>query len=115
MVYTVFGTVGLKLRVIYGEGEDNVRSRVLAALRSRDEIAMQIAEQYHRIQGWLAPSDPHTNHRSARKLHERQIGQWLLETDEYQAWKSGSDRCLWLHGRAGCGETILRSTAIEDT
>jgi hypothetical protein len=114
MVYALFGIVGVTLNVIYGEGENNARNRLLAALRSRDEVATQHTEQFQKIREWLAPSDPQANHNSARKLYERQTGEWLLETDEYKAWKYGSDRCLWLYGGAGCGKTILCSTAIED-
>jgi len=29
-------------------------------------------------------------------------------------WKSGFVRSLWVHGKAGCGKTILCSTAVED-
>jgi hypothetical protein len=114
MVYALFGMVGVTLSVIYGEGETNARNRLVAALRSRDEVATQQTEQYQKIRGWLTPPDPQTNHESARKLYERQTGEWLLETDVYQAWKSGSDRCLWLCGGAGCGKTILCSTVIEN-
>ena len=63
---------------------------------------------------WLSPSDPWTNHESARQRHEPQTGAWLLQHDKYLAWKSGLARCLWVDGKAGCGKTILCYTAIED-
>lgn len=47
-------------------------------------------------------------------MHEPNTGSWLLRAPEYQWWKHGSTRCLWLYGKAGCGKTVLCSTAIED-
>jgi hypothetical protein len=115
IVYALFGIVGVMLNVNYGEGEDNARNRVLAALRQRDEFEDERKEKFQKITAWLRPSNPWTNHESARKLHEPGTGDWLLQTDEYQAWKSADGpRCLWLYGGAGCGKTVLCSTTIED-
>lgn len=41
-------------------------------------------------------------------------GMSLLRHSQYLAWESGSTRLLWVYGKAGCGKTILCSTAIED-
>jgi hypothetical protein len=114
MSYALFGIVGVTPGANYGEGADNARNRVLAAVRQRDEMEGQRKARYQEITKWLKPSDPWTNHESARRLHEEQTGQWLLQTKEYQAWQSGKDQCLWLYGGAGCGKTVLCSTVIED-
>lgn len=112
MSYALFGILGITLSVIYGEGQENARNRVLAALRQRDELSVQHAA-FQKIREWLNPPNPWTNHESARKLYVQHTGEWLFESNEYQAWKSGG-RHLWLYGGAGCGKTILCSTAIED-
>ncbi|KAF1818520.1 uncharacterized protein K489DRAFT_374151 [Dissoconium aciculare CBS 342.82] len=114
IVYALFGIVGVTLSIIYGERESNAKQRLLAELHRRNEIDSQHKERFQKITQWLRPADPWTNHKSARELHEERTGEWLLQTKEYQAWKSGEDQCLWLYGGAGCGKTVLCSTAIED-
>ncbi|KAM0719563.1 hypothetical protein Q7P37_003693 [Cladosporium fusiforme] len=114
MSYALYGIVGVTLGANYGERYEGARQRLLAAVQQRDNIAMQQAEHYRKLTEWLVAPDPGTNHESARQRHEPQTGIWLLQDDRYQAWKSGSTRCLWAYGKAGCGKTILCSTAIED-
>ncbi len=77
-------------------------------------LTAQQADQYRRIVNWLSPADPWTNHDSARRVHEPLTGVWLLQSQQYRKWKTGVDRHLWLHGKAGCGKTVLCYTIIED-
>ena len=79
-------------------------------------LDLQQADQFHfhKIVDWLSPPDPWINHASARRHHEPHTGSWFLQSDYYQRWKGGHIRHLWLHGKAGCGKTVLSSTVIED-
>lgn len=74
----------------------------------------QQAASFRMIVDWLSPVDPWTNHHAARRHHESQTGSWLLQSSQYQRWKADASSKLWLHGKAGCGKTILCSTVIED-
>lgn len=74
----------------------------------------QKSDEFRKIVGRLAPSDPGTIHDIARRCHENQTGEWLLKSKQYQSWKTGAASHLWIYGKAGCGKTILCSTAIED-
>jgi hypothetical protein len=74
----------------------------------------QQSDEFRKIVAWLAPPDPGTNHTSARQHHESQTGGWLLQSTQYTNWKTGAVSHLWMYGKAGCGKTILSSTAIED-
>ncbi|KAK5675910.1 hypothetical protein LTS10_011642 [Elasticomyces elasticus] len=114
MSYALLGILDVHMPLLYGERYTNARERLLAALRKRDHAAAQEAEHHKKIADWLAPPDPWTNHESARQRHEPGTGTWLLEHNEYLAWKSGSCRLLWLYGKAGCGKTVLCCTAIID-
>ena len=76
--------------------------------------AVQLSDHFNRISEWIAPPDPWTNHFSARQRHEAATGTWLLECDQYVRWKTGSLKYLWMYGKAGCGKTVLCSTAVED-
>lgn len=67
------------------------------------------------IKRWLNAPDPWTNHALARERCAPNTGQWLLRSEEYVKWKSDhAPQHLWLHGRPGCGKTVLCSTIIED-
>ncbi|EMC97141.1 hypothetical protein BAUCODRAFT_106474 [Baudoinia panamericana UAMH 10762] len=77
-------------------------------------LAVQQSEQFRRMIDWLSPPDPWTNHHSARQRHEPNTGEWLLQCDQYRGWKAGAVRHVWMHGKAGCGKTVLCSTAVED-
>jgi NACHT domain len=59
-------------------------------------------------------TDPSSNHTDACGLHEPETGKWLLRSPDYQNWKGGSNRFLWLHGIPGAGKTVLSSHIIED-
>ncbi|KAJ1323553.1 ankyrin repeat domain-containing protein 50 [Microdochium nivale] len=66
------------------------------------------------IRQWLSPADPSTNDTRARRLRHHNTGRWLLETPEYNSWKDARDTFLWLHGKPGCGKTVISSTVIDD-
>ncbi|KAK6433206.1 hypothetical protein LTR95_010613 [Oleoguttula sp. CCFEE 5521] len=67
-----------------------------------------------KVVDWLAPPDPWSKHADARARHEDGTGQWLLASDEYLEWKALQNRILWLHGKPGCGKTVLCSSIVED-
>ena len=77
-------------------------------------LAGQQADRFRKIADWLSPPDPWIYHAYARRHHEPQTGSWLLHSDQYVRWRSGHTRHLWLHGKAGCGKTILTSTVVGD-
>lgn len=77
-------------------------------------VDLQFSEQYKNISAWLSAADPWTNHESARQRHETQTGDWLLQCKKYEKWKLGRSNVLWMFGKAGCGKTVLCSTAVED-
>jgi len=64
--------------------------------------------------GWLTTTDPSPNHNAARELHDAHTGSWFTKSSEYQNWKTGSIRFLWLHGIPGAGKTVLFSYIVED-
>ncbi|KAJ9660146.1 hypothetical protein H2201_007053 [Coniosporium apollinis] len=74
----------------------------------------QTDERKQQVLGWLSRTDPSSNHNEARKKHEPETGDWLLQSEAYNKWKTSSSSMLWLYGKAGCGKTILCSSAIED-
>jgi hypothetical protein len=84
------------------------------AVQNQRILDAQQSDEFRKIVAWLAPPDPGTNHATARQHHESQTGDWLLKSTQYTNWKTGAVSHLWMYGKAGCGKTILSSTAIED-
>lgn len=114
------------LQLDIGTESQQLVLRLLSQVTTQDDSIVQIAAQNQRILNaqqssefrnivtWLAPPDPWTNHASARQHHESQTGSWLLKSTQYTNWKTGTVSHLWMYGKAGCGKTILSSTAIDD-
>lgn len=71
-------------------------------------------ERYRKILEWLRASDPQVDHNAARRVYVEGTGSWLLESESYAAWRNTRGAHLWLHGKAGCGKTVLSSAIIED-
>lgn len=59
-------------------------------------------ERKQQVLGWLSRTDPSSNHNEARKKHEPETGDWLLQSEAYNKWKTSSSSMLWLYGKGGC-------------
>ncbi|KAH8657802.1 hypothetical protein BX600DRAFT_468158 [Xylariales sp. PMI_506] len=66
------------------------------------------------IRDWLSPPDPSVNMTKASEARHPGTCEWFLRDPRYEAWKEGSKSFLWIHGKAGCGKTILSSMIIEN-
>ncbi|SMR60828.1 unnamed protein product [Zymoseptoria tritici ST99CH_1E4] len=102
------------LLVVAAETKETAKRTAIIGSTVMDIAAAQQADQFKKIANWLSAPDPWTNHDSAREKHEPHTGAWLLQSDQYLAWKAGFSRHLWAYGKAGCGKTVLSYTAIED-
>jgi hypothetical protein len=58
-----------------------------------------------KLQKWLSPPDPSTNHNIARKAHHNGTASWFFQGSIFKQWKSSS--LLWIHGKR---TSILLST-----
>ena len=63
---------------------------------------------------WLNAPDPSTNYNKALKDRNSKTGSWFIESSTYGDWKVTQNSFLWLHGKAGCGKTILSSTILKN-
>lgn len=76
----------------------------------------QKGEYRSRIIQWLSTVEPAinwSNHDDARNKHQPGTGQWLIDQPAFKQWKRTTGSVLWLHGKQGCGKTILSSSVIE--
>ena len=61
---------------------------------------------------WLSPLEPKDRHHNVRTDRFEGVGDWLLETSEFQEWKDSDGEAdkavLFCSGDPGVGKTYLR-------
>ena len=71
-----------------------------------------ISIEDNRIREWLSPLNPQQRHQDVRADRLDGVGNWVLETSEFQKWSNGEDgyceRVLFCSGGPGVGKTYLR-------
>ena len=76
--------------------------------------ALQLETRRKCISKWLEAPDPSTNYNRARRSRQADTGTWFTHSEEFVNWKALDASMLWLHGKPGCGKTVLLSTIISD-
>ena len=62
---------------------------------------------------WLNGPDPSTNYNRALKDRNPKTGSWFTKGDAFRDWNTTRGSFIWLHGKPGCGKTILSSTILQ--
>lgn len=66
--------------------------------------------QREKLDRWLSAPDPSTNYLRARRSRQENTGLWFLH-GAFNEWTKKA-QLMWLHGKPGCGKTVLSSTVI---
>ena len=68
-------------------------------------------DEDNQIREWLSPLKPHQRHQDVRAERLDSVGDWILETSEFQKWSKGEDGSpegvLLCSGGPGVGKTYL--------
>src|ERR1700761_846234 len=73
-----------------------------------------VADDQSNILAWLSPLDPKSRHQDIQDRRVESIGEWLLQTEEFRSWRSGSggkeadNEVLFCYGNPGVGKTYIR-------
>jgi len=75
-----------------------------------------VADNRSDILAWLSPLDPKARHQDVRERRVKDIGEWVLQTEEFKGWSAGtgsgraeSDKpVLFCYGGPGVGKTYIR-------
>lgn len=104
-------SVGMNI-VLYRDAArlQNGMDEVKALLRS-----MQAAQVSSDIKNWLEAPDAMINFNEAAAKRHHNTGLWFVQSQIFETWKQSRCSFLWLVGFAGCGKSILCSTAIQHT
>jgi Cdc6-like AAA superfamily ATPase len=71
-------------------------------------------EEHQAILNWLTPIDYSTQQSDFIGRRQEGTGQWLLHSDEFQAWLNTSKQTLFCPGIPGAGKTIITSIVVDD-
>ena len=72
------------------------------------------ADERSNILAWLSPLEPRLRHTDIQERRVENIGEWVLETEEFKSWYAssggnGSDNAvLFCYGDPGVGKTFIR-------
>ena len=72
------------------------------------------SDERSQILTWLSPLEPRLRHRDFQDRRVDDVGEWLLKTDEFRSWYTGSgrrecdDAVLFCYGDPGVGKTFIR-------
>ena len=73
-----------------------------------------VTDERSEILAWLSPIEPRIRHQNIRTRRADNVGEWLLETDEFQRWcdgfpEDGSEHtALFCCGDPAVGKTYFR-------
>jgi len=71
-------------------------------------------DQRSEILAWLSPLEPRLRHQDIRTRRVDDVGDWLLQTDQFRSWYdvTGEDEfdkaVLFCYGNPGVGKTYMR-------
>jgi len=77
----------------------------------KDNVTDELRQKIHL---WLSAPDPSSNHNDACQKRQATTGEWFINGEEFEQWKSGFNSFIWLHGIPGSGKSVLCSTIIEE-
>jgi len=73
-----------------------------------------VADDQSNILSWLSPLEPRLRHKDIQERRVENVGEWLLQTEEFRDWYARSgvsesdDAVLFCYGDLGVGKTYIR-------
>ena len=73
-----------------------------------------VAEDLSSLLTWLSPLDPGLRHSDIQERRVTDVGEWLMDTDEFRRWRrlsgdgEGDEAVLFCYGNPGVGKTFIR-------
>jgi hypothetical protein len=105
--------ISLALQVLQQKDIGNVLDNIEDAKAVLDLVrGSQISST---IRDWLKAPDATVNFNEACKTKHPGTGLWFVKGSCFSTWLAKSKSILWLNGFAGCGKSVLCSTAIQHT
>ena len=77
-------------------------------------VNFTVADERSNILTWLSPLNPKARHQDVRNKRIENVGEWVLQTEEFRSWHAGSggsesdNAVLFCYGNPGVGKTFIR-------
>src|SRR5437588_6737503 len=71
-----------------------------------------VADDRSQLLAWLSPLEPRFRHRDVRERRVENVGEWVMQTEEYRRWYDrggegeGDKAVLFCYGDPGVGKTF---------
>ena len=109
----IVSNLSLALAVLHQKDIGNVQDDIEDAKAVLDLV--RTAQISSTIRDWLKAPDATTDYNDACKLKHPRTGLWFAKGSYFSTWLIKANSFLWLNGFAGCGKSVLCSTAIQYT
>ena len=89
-------------------------SNNIGSLNTTNITNFTVADDRPSILAWLSPLDPRLRHQDIRDRRVENVGEWVLQTEEFKSWCAGSEEgksdraVLFCYGNPGVGKTYIR-------
>ena len=89
-------------------------SNNIGSLNTTNITNFTVADDRPSILAWLSPLDPRLRHQDIRDRRVENVGEWVLQTEEFKSWCTGSEQgksnkaVLFCYGNPGVGKTYIR-------
>ena len=73
-----------------------------------------VADDRSQLLAWLSPLEPRLRHRGIQERRVDNIGEWLMQTEEFRSWHGwsgegeGDNAVLFGYGDPGADKTFIR-------
>ena len=73
-----------------------------------------VADDRSQLLTWLSPLEPRLRHKAIQESRVKNVGEWVLKTEEFRNWYAGSggsesdNAVLFCSGNPGVGKTFIR-------
>ncbi|EPE28002.1 Ankyrin repeat-containing protein [Glarea lozoyensis ATCC 20868] len=93
----------------------SIRGSVSNVERQAGEILqVQTDSKYQKACEWLSAPNPIIEYSKALKDHHPGTISWFVNSEEtFESWKTLSRSTYWIHGKPGCGKTVLSAVIIS--
>ena len=77
---------------------------------------ISVSDEKRRVLEWLSPVAARERHQAVREHRVDGVGNWLLNTEEFEKWHTCEDQVvnpvLFCYGGPGVGKTYLRCVEV---